>query len=313
MRVLKALLVFTLLIQLGVLAQSSSAGGCGVYPQWHNGAYYATRWVFPWFAAQGDPNAEDIATSPGWKSWISATNLSSKEGVSIDVGFLRPEGGGYAQAVWITTRGSEPRRLMGTQFGMHPGETVEFRVLAKANSEAGDGYPMPGLVFGSVQVTFTSMDPCDLDVQGKLALTFLNIKIDGSVTRLGTVDAVRVDTATNRVLANITATPAWARNGNPAVELPSFALMNLSALRQDIKVSLLGSDGSPAIAPKTVTLEAGAVMGIEVENFFGIDAFNTTSKTFTGRVVFEGSAPLAAIALQFVGNEAMGSKKVWSF
>lgn len=307
MRVLKALLVFALLIQLGASAQTAT---CGKYPLYRSGTAYASEYVFPWFAAEGDSESADIATSPGWKSWIAITNLSRNEGVSVELMFQQSGGGGYGQPVWISSRGGTPKGVTATQFGMYPGETAEVRVLAKA---ADMFAPTTGLAIGSVTVIFTSQDPCDLDMQGKVSLLFGQVKADGTMTRLGSVDPVRLSAATNLAFASVSVTPAWARPGNLAVEVTSFALMNLSALSQDIRVSLLGSDGSPAIAPKTVTLEAGAVIGIEVENFFGIDAFNTTSKTFTGRVVFEGSAPLAAIALQFVGNEAMGSKKVWSF
>lgn len=308
MRVIKTLLVFALLIPWGALAQTPAAGSCGTYPMSSSGRF-ASTWVFVWFAAQGDPTTADIANSPGWKSWITVTNLAQKEGVSVRFDFLQATGGGYGQGVWLTTRGVNPRQVMATQFGLSPGETAEVRVMAMAS----DGNPTSGLAVGSIAVTFTSLDPCDLDVQGKLSLTFVCINVDGKVTRLGTVDAIRLDVATNSAFTNISATPAWARSDNMAVEVPSFAIMNLASFAQDVKVTLIGPDGNPAVAPKYITLAAGAVTGTEVESLFGIDALNTTQKTFVGRLVFEGSAPLAAIALQFVGADAMGSRKVWPF
>lgn len=309
MRTLKVLLVFALLSSIGAFGQKG-ANGCGVYPRdsWALDSY-AVTYTLVWFVAEGDPTAIDIANSPGWKSWIAVTNLATKEGVSIRLDFNGLDGK-TPVGVWKTVRGGDPSGTSLAQFGLHPGETIEIRLLAKS---ADRFTPTSGLAVGSVRVTFTSQDTCDLDLQGKVALTFVCIKADGRISRIGTVDAVRVDAVTNKALAGITGTPSWARNGNSAIEIPSFAVMNLASFQQDIKVSLIGPDSNPIVPPKYVTLEPGAVTGTEVESLFGVESFNTSLKTLVCRLVFEGTGPLFGLALEFVGPEAMGPRRVWSF
>lgn len=305
----KVLLVFALLISSGVLTQAQF--NCGAYPLSRSGSgALASEWVIPWFAAEGDPAAANIETSPGWKSWISITNLSKKE-VSVELMFQKTSGEGYGQPVWLTVRDSSPTGVTGTQFGMNPGETVEVRVSAKA---ADMFAATTGLATGWVDVIFTSRSPCDLDVQGKVSLLFAEVKPDGKITRMGSVAASRLSSATTSAMLGVSVTPAWARTGNAMSEVTSFALVNLGGQEQTIKATLIGgADGNTTLGVKFVTLKAGAVTGMSVEDLFGVEAFNTANKVFSGRVEFVGTDLLAAIALQFVGDDAMGSRGVWNF